>query len=119
MTVSARPFDLCDSFFYLPPGVTESWSFTRNIVLQSMLKYDSRSQEVQLVTERDYQAGEAITAWFGPQPNQRTFLNYGIVDENNPHDKLSLSVRASTYKQEEFEVHIQFPCPLCNFVQSQ
>ena len=58
-----------------------------------MLKYESKSKEVQLVVERDYKAGEPITAWFGPQPNQRTFLNYGIVDEDNPHDTLALEVR--------------------------
>ena len=60
-----------------------------------MLKYEPQSNEVQLVVERSYKAGEPITAWFGPQPNQRTFLNYGIVDENNPHDKLALEVDPS------------------------
>lgn len=64
-------------------------------LVQSMLKYEPQSKEVQLVVERSYKAGEPITAWFGPQPNQRTFLNYGIVDENNPHDKLALEVDSS------------------------
>lgn len=31
-------------------------------------------------------------AWCGPQPNSRLLLNYGIVDESNPYDKLQLTV---------------------------
>lgn len=57
-----------------------------------MLKYEAQTNEVQLITDRGFQEGEPITAWFGPQPNQRAFLNYGIVDEDNPHDKLTLEV---------------------------
>jgi len=59
---------------------------------KAMLKYEPESGEVQLVVDRSYREGEPITAWFGPQPNHRAFLNYGIVDEDNPHDKMSLEV---------------------------
>jgi hypothetical protein len=37
-------------------------------------------------------AGEPLYAWCGPQPNSRLLLNYGIVDESNPYDKLPLTV---------------------------
>lgn len=37
-------------------------------------------------------AGEPLYAWCGPQPNSRLLLNYGIVDESNPYDKLPLVV---------------------------
>lgn len=57
-----------------------------------MLRYEPEAKEVQLVVDRGYREGEPINAWFGPQPNQRAFLNYGIVDENNPHDKMALEV---------------------------
>ena len=60
--------------------------------LQAMLRYEPTSREVQLVVDRIYRQGEPITVWFGPQPNQRAFLNYGIVDEDNPHDKMALQV---------------------------
>jgi hypothetical protein len=33
-----------------------------------------------------------VYAWCGPQPNSRLLLNYGIVDESNPYDKLQLTV---------------------------
>lgn len=36
--------------------------------------------------------GNPIYAWCGPQPNSRLLLNYGIVDESNPYDKLQLTV---------------------------
>lgn len=58
-----------------------------------MLKYEPQGSEVQLVVDRGYREGEPITVWFGPQPNQRAFLNYGIVDEDNPHDKMTLEAR--------------------------
>ena len=60
--------------------------------MQAMLKYEPESGEVQLVVDRGYREGEPIKVWFGPQPNQRAFLNYGIVDEDNPHDKMTLEV---------------------------
>ncbi len=31
-------------------------------------------------------------AWCGPQPNSRLLINYGICDENNPYDKLPVTV---------------------------
>lgn len=37
-------------------------------------------------------AGDPVYAWCGPQPNTRLLLNYGIVDESNPYDKLQLTV---------------------------
>ena len=30
-------------------------------------------------------------AWCGPQPNSRLLLNYGIVDEQNPNDKMVIT----------------------------
>jgi histone-lysine N-methyltransferase SETD3 len=36
--------------------------------------------------------GEPLYAWCGPQPNSRLLLNYGIVDESNPYDKLPINV---------------------------
>lgn len=59
---------------------------------KAMLQYDAKSQEVQLVVDRAYQPGDPLVAWCGPQPNSRLFINYGIVDEDNPYDKLPLSV---------------------------
>ena len=32
---------------------------------------------MELISDRDYAAGEAVTAWCGPQPNSRLLLNYG------------------------------------------
>ncbi|KAG9446661.1 hypothetical protein H6P81_012789 [Aristolochia fimbriata] len=43
---------------------------------------------VQLVVDRPYKAGDAITVWCGPQPNSRLLLNYGFVDEDNPYDRI-------------------------------
>ena len=37
-------------------------------------------------------AGEPISAWCGPQPNSRLLINYGLVDESNPYDKLQMTV---------------------------
>lgn len=36
----------------------------------------------------------------GPQPNSRLLLNYGFVDEDNPHDRLTVEVR--NVKGEDF-----------------
>ena len=36
-------------------------------------------------------AGEPVFAWCGPQPNSRLLLNYGIVDEQNPNDKMTVT----------------------------
>lgn len=58
---------------------------------KAMLKYDAPSREVQLIADRDYKAGEPVFAWCGPQPNSRLLLNYGIVDEQNPNDKMTIT----------------------------
>ncbi len=49
------------------------------------------SQEVQLRVDRAYSPNEPLVAWCGPQPNSRLLINYGIVDESNPYDKLPLA----------------------------
>ncbi|KAL4457345.1 hypothetical protein ABPG75_012210 [Micractinium tetrahymenae] len=59
---------------------------------KAMLKFDPASHEVQLAADREYDEGEPLTAWCGPQPNSRLLINYGIVDESNPYDKLPLSI---------------------------
>ena len=46
---------------------------------------------LQIVNSSLPAAGEPVYAWCGPQPNQRLLLNYGIVDESNPHDRLQLT----------------------------
>jgi hypothetical protein len=61
-------------------------------VLQAMLQYCKETREVQLVADRSYKAGEPIKAWCGPQPNRRLLLNYGIVTDDNPYDRLALTV---------------------------
>lgn len=38
--------------------------------------------------DRAVKAGEALHAWCGPQPNSRLLINYGIVDDDNPYDKM-------------------------------
>ena len=47
--------------------------------------------QVKLEVDRAFAAGEPLAAWCGPQPNSRLLINYGLVDENNPYDKLPLS----------------------------
>jgi hypothetical protein len=37
-----------------------------------------------------------VYAWCGPQPNSRLLLNYGIVDEGNPYDKVSIVATVPT-----------------------
>ncbi|PRW57651.1 3-oxoacyl-[acyl-carrier] synthase chloroplastic isoform A [Chlorella sorokiniana] len=58
---------------------------------KAMLKYDPATRQVQLAVDRPYQAGEPVLAWCGPQPNSKLLINYGIIDESNPHDRLPLS----------------------------
>jgi hypothetical protein len=65
-------------------------SLSYSSTCHAMLKHDNDSNEVQLTIDRDYAAGERVYAWCGPQPNSRLILNYGIVDEGNPYDKLSI-----------------------------
>jgi hypothetical protein len=49
------------------------------------------TDEVVLEADRDYSAGDPVLAWCGPQPNSRLLINYGLVDEANPYDKLPLT----------------------------
>lgn len=48
-------------------------------------------KNVELMADRHYSKDEPILAWCGPQPNRRLFINYGIVDENNPYDFLQVT----------------------------
>lgn len=59
---------------------------------RALLQYNAEAKEVQLAVDRSYQPGEPIQAWCGPQPNSRLLINYGVVDDNNPYDKLPLGV---------------------------
>ncbi|KAL4522696.1 hypothetical protein Ndes2437A_g07455 [Nannochloris sp. 'desiccata'] len=59
---------------------------------KALLQYNADNKQVQLVADRAYAVGEQLQAWCGPQPNSRLLLNYGIVDDNNPYDKLPLGV---------------------------
>ncbi|CAL5228874.1 g12088 [Coccomyxa viridis] len=59
---------------------------------KAMLQYCRETREVQLVADRSYKRGEPIKAWCGPQPNRRLLLNYGIVTDDNPYDRLALTV---------------------------
>eukprot|EP00878_Enallax_costatus_P010172 GHUV01010618.1.p1 GENE.GHUV01010618.1~~GHUV01010618.1.p1 ORF type:complete len:451 (+),score=91.21 GHUV01010618.1:1244-2596(+) len=59
---------------------------------KAVFKYNKESKTVDLVVDRDYNTGDPIYAWCGPQPNSRLLLNYGIVDESNPYDRLQLTV---------------------------
>ena len=59
-------------------------------------------------------------AWCGPQPNSRLLINYGIVDENNPYDKVSVVATVPTgsplfqLKRRVLET-AGVPAPLCSF----
>ena len=79
-----------------------------------MLKYEPEAGEVQLVTDRGYREGDPITVWFGPQPNQRAFLNYGIVDEDNPHDKLMLEASHSSSQDTQIPLFSSWCCSVCS-----
>ncbi len=57
---------------------------------KSMLVYDDEQRAVVLRTAGPVEAGQPVTAWCGPQPNSRLLLNYGLVDEHNPFDKLQV-----------------------------
>eukprot|EP00879_Flechtneria_rotunda_P026362 GHRR01028105.1.p1 GENE.GHRR01028105.1~~GHRR01028105.1.p1 ORF type:complete len:274 (+),score=85.18 GHRR01028105.1:1140-1961(+) len=59
---------------------------------KAVFKYNPAAKAVELVVDRDYQTGDPVYAWCGPQPNSRLLINYGIVDESNPYDKLQLTV---------------------------
>ena len=59
---------------------------------RALLKYNAEAKEVQLAVDRSYEPGEPILAWCGPQPNSRLLINYGVVDDDNPYDKLPLGI---------------------------
>ena len=59
---------------------------------KAVIKYDEVSREVQLAVDRDYEPGDQIVAWCGPQPNRRLLLNYGVVEDNNPYDKMAVTI---------------------------
>lgn len=60
--------------------------------VQAMLRYNAELHEVQLAADRPYAECAPVRVWCGPQPNGRLLINYGIVDEDNPYDRLSLTV---------------------------
>ena len=64
---------------------------TYSSTAKAMLRYDPAAHEVRLEVERAYAPGEPVKAWCGPQPNSKLLINYGIVDEDNPYDKLPLA----------------------------
>lgn len=66
-------------------------SLSYSSTCKALLKHDEERQEVQLTVDRPYAQGERVYAWCGPQPNSRLLLNYGIVDEGNPYDKLTVT----------------------------
>ncbi|KAG2486389.1 hypothetical protein HYH03_014967 [Edaphochlamys debaryana] len=63
---------------------------------KSMLSYDEASRSVRLVAAAPLAPGQPLSAWCGPQPNAKLLLNYGIVDEHNPFDKLQFTFTLST-----------------------
>lgn len=46
--------------------------------LQAMLQYNREAKEVQLAVDRDYQKGEPIKAWCGPQVRHSS-LNIFVI----------------------------------------
>ncbi|KAL6749765.1 hypothetical protein V8C86DRAFT_2833769 [Haematococcus lacustris] len=59
---------------------------------KALFTYNEASKCVELRVDQSYSPGDPVSAWCGPQPNTRLLLNYGLVDENNPYDKLQVSV---------------------------
>eukprot|EP01024_Parvocaulis_polyphysoides_P026998 TRINITY_DN24549_c0_g2_i4.p1 TRINITY_DN24549_c0_g2~~TRINITY_DN24549_c0_g2_i4.p1 ORF type:complete len:472 (-),score=56.62 TRINITY_DN24549_c0_g2_i4:330-1745(-) len=57
---------------------------------RGMIAYDN--DQVVLRVDKEYEEGQPVVAWCGPQPNSRLFVNYGIVDEKNPYDKLQMTL---------------------------
>ena len=84
------------------PGVSPCQRFAIVPMGPPMVQYESQSKAsffynpethaVELVSDREYRAGDVIKAWCGPQPNSKLILNYGIVDEGNPFDALTATV---------------------------
>ncbi|GIL80626.1 hypothetical protein Vretimale_9217 [Volvox reticuliferus] len=63
---------------------------------KNMITYDEDNRAVRLVVSGPVEAGRPVAAWCGPQPNNRLLLNYGIVDEHNPFDKLQFTFTLPT-----------------------
>ncbi|GLC60161.1 hypothetical protein PLESTB_001580500 [Pleodorina starrii] len=63
---------------------------------KNMMTYDEENRAVRLVVSGPVEAGRPVAAWCGPQPNSRLLLNYGIVDEHNPFDKLQYTFTLPT-----------------------
>ena len=79
--------ELARRFALVPLGPP---SLSYSSTCKALLTHDDEAGEVQLVVDREYKAGERVYAWCGPQPNSRLMVNYGIVDEGIPYDKLSI-----------------------------
>lgn len=62
---------------------------------KALLQYNQGAGAVELVVDRDYDAAAPLMAWCGPQPNSRLLLNYGLVDESNPYDRLLVTASVS------------------------
>mmetsp|Transcript_34438 Transcript_34438/g.88075 ORF Transcript_34438/g.88075 Transcript_34438/m.88075 type:complete len:316 (+) Transcript_34438:741-1688(+) len=58
---------------------------------KSMLTYNPANKAVELKVDREVAEGEPLEAWCGPQPNSRLLVNYGLVDDNNPYDKMQIT----------------------------
>lgn len=63
---------------------------------KAVLKFCEDQNEVQLAVDREYEPGEQVYAWCGPQPNSKLLINYGVVDSNNPYDKMPVTVTIPT-----------------------
>ena len=65
---------------------------TYSSTCRAVLKFCEETKEVQLAVDRAYQPGEPVYAWCGPQPNSKLLINYGVVDANNPYDKMAITI---------------------------
>lgn len=59
---------------------------------KAVLKFCEETHEVQLAVDREYAPGDQVFAWCGPQPNSKLLINYGVVDSNNPYDKMPVTI---------------------------
>eukprot|EP01026_Neomeris_dumetosa_P048980 TRINITY_DN424_c0_g1_i2.p1 TRINITY_DN424_c0_g1~~TRINITY_DN424_c0_g1_i2.p1 ORF type:complete len:491 (-),score=44.36 TRINITY_DN424_c0_g1_i2:270-1694(-) len=87
--VHLQKVPLAKRFALLPLGPP---MLTYSSTSRGMIQYDSESDQVVLHADKEYQEGQPVNAWCGPQPNSRLFVNYGMVDENNPYDQLKVVV---------------------------
>jgi len=77
-------------FALIPLGAPNlSWSSTS----KSYFTYDPKVDAVVLRSDREYTEGDPVSCWCGPQPNQRLLINYGIVDETNPFDCITITAK--------------------------